>query len=273
VIGEAEAIEPLASTRRWEGAFGSPVSQETSSDHKAEALVERGGSMKHKYVFRTAAVFLSLGAMVTAPSALAAGHSPKVNIRVEGLTKTLIAAEQIQTKSGTVTRTGHPIVGTTALGALNTATEGHWAGSWSAQYSEWSVIGILGESHAFSSKYFWAVYGNHTEASAGAGEVNLKAGDKIVYAVLPDKDYDETLLGATAPATATVHKAFKLKLVDYNAKGKPVPLKGATLKFDGKSIKVHGSTATITPKRHGTLTIRVSKAGYVRTEATLKVSP
>lgn len=228
--------------------------------------------MQHKHVLSAAAVALSLSATFTAPSAIAAGKAPKVSIRVEGLTKTLVATEQLQTKSDTITRGGHPIVGTTALGALNLATNGRWTGSWSAQYSEWSVIGILGESHPFTSKDFWAVYVNNTQATTGAGDVSLKAGEQVVFAALPDSDYNESLLGAKAPQKVTAHHAFKLALVDYNAKGKPVPLRGATLKFDGKTVKAHGPTAKITPKRAGTLTIRVSKAGYVRTEATVKVS-
>jgi hypothetical protein len=226
--------------------------------------------MNHKHALTLTAAAIAGSAVIAVPSAMAAS-GPKVSVRIEGLSKTLMPARSIVTKTGTVKRSGHPIVGTTALGALNTAVKGQWTGSWSTQYSEWSITGIDGESHPFSSKDFWAVYVNNVQASTGAGEVKLKAGQKIVYAALPDKDYNEELLGATVAKTATVGKATTVKVVAYNSKGKAVALKGAKVSYGGKTVTAAGSSLTIKPEKAGTLTVKISKKGYVRSEATVTV--
>jgi Domain of unknown function (DUF4430) len=226
--------------------------------------------MNHKHALTLSVAAIAGSAVIGVPTALAAS-GPKVSVRVEGLNRTLLTAETITTKTGTVERSGHPIVGTSALGALNTAVNGKWTGSWSSSFSEWEVIGIKGESHSFSSKAFWAVYVNNVQASSGAGEVKLRAGEKIVYAALPDAKSDEELLGGNTAKTATVGKPTTLKVVAYNSKGKAVPLKGAKVSYDGKTVTAPGSSVKIKPTRSGKLTVTISKTGFVRDEATITV--
>lgn len=219
------------------------------------------------------ALVTSLAAFACLPAGAALAKAPAVSLRVEGLNKTLIAARRVQTKSGDVTRDGHKVVGTTALGALNTATGGHWTGTWDTEYSEWELTGILGEKHLFNSKYFWAVYVDHVQASSGAGEVELKTGESLVFAALPDSDYDEDLLGASAPSTATRGQRIAVKVFYYNASGRRHALAGATVALNGHTTKTGSSgVAHLTIGTTGSKTLKISKHGYVRTESTLRVA-
>lgn len=229
--------------------------------------------MKHKHATKAGAALVAAtlaGAAVSV--ATAAAKTPKVSVRVEGLSRTLVPAKLIQTRSGSVKRQGHEVVGTTALGALNTVTHGRWTGTWDAEFSEWELIGILGEQHPFTSKYFWAVYLDNTLASTGAGEAQLKSGDKVVFAALPDSDYDEELLGVAAPGSIASGSRFRVRVVYYNAAGRAHALAGATVSLDGHSVTSgSGGIAHLRAGGSGTETLRVSDHGYVRTETSVRV--
>jgi hypothetical protein len=76
-------------------------------------------------------------------------------------------------------------------------------------------------------------------------------------------------LKVTAPRSATVGRPFTAKVVGFTAKGKPHPLKGATV--DGKRTDARG-TVRIDPTKSGSLTVRASKHGYIRDEITVHVA-
>jgi hypothetical protein len=229
--------------------------------------------MKKKYVRNSGVAGIAGAAIALAVTGTAVAAPPTVSLRVEGLKKTLLVSTSVRGKAGNFSRQGHAINYKTALGALQIATSGRWQGSWDSEYSEWELSGIFGESHPLTSKDFWAIYVNHRQASSGAGEVVLKPGQQIVFAVLPDSDYQEDLIGVTAPATATKGSTVRATVVYYDAKGHGHPLAGATVTLDGRTVKTGASgTATLTATSSGTQTITASKAKYVRDETTISVA-
>ena len=124
-------------------------------------------------------------ATATAPQAAAAAAAPKVSITIKGKTRTLLATESVQVKSGWITRGGAPVGKCpvdSAQGALNLATHGHWRGKWYASYHEYFITGILGDNET-SKKDYWALYVNGKSSSKGACDVKLKAGEKLLFKV------------------------------------------------------------------------------------------
>ncbi len=136
----------------------------------------------------------ALGAMLalgTAQVAMAAqAHpaavtGPKVSISVQGRTKTLLATETVQGRSGWITRGGvssGKCPADSAQGALNVATHGHWQGKWYSSYKEYYITGILGDTET-TKKYYWSLYVNGKVASKGACDVRLTSGAKLLFKV------------------------------------------------------------------------------------------
>src|SRR5438270_467633 len=94
---------------------------------------------------------------------LAAGAAgPKVSVRVEGKSRTLLDPTPAQTQSGWITKAGTPrgaCPATSAAGALDVATHHHWSGAYSSSLGL-AITSILGEAHTFSSPYYWSVWVN-----------------------------------------------------------------------------------------------------------------
>src|SRR5205085_807263 len=76
----------------------------------------------------------------------------------------------------------------------------------------------------------------------------------------------------------TANQSFKVKVVFYDAKGKPKPLAGATVTAGAVSAeplphaKVKATTnsrgiATLTEHRHGLIVLRATRAGYIRSRS------
>lgn len=205
------------------------------------------------------------------PAAPAAATTPKVNVRVEGASKTLLAATPVQTKTGWVVKGGDgsgKCPSTSAQGALNDATHGRWAGKWYASYGEWQIMRILGEKPASSSQW-WEMFVNGSEAQAGACATKLKPGDRILFALVGGDG--ENAIGATAPTHAKEGKPFTVKVVYYTGT-KHHALAGATVRLGGHSAKTNSSgIAKLTAYSTGKKTVDVSKHGYVRNEAIVRV--
>ncbi len=123
-------------------------------------------------------------ATAAAPRGSAAA-APKVTVTVQGKTKTLLAAKTVQPASGWITRGGAPsgkCPADSAQGALNVATHGNWKGKWYANYAEYFITGILGDTET-SKKSYWGLYVDGKLASKGACEIKLKSGDKLLFKV------------------------------------------------------------------------------------------
>jgi hypothetical protein len=222
----------------------------------------------------TAAV-LSVAAVITAILVIAGGataapYSPVVSIRIEGAKKTLLTARPAKIpSSGSITKNGAPkgaCPADSAAGVLNTATKGRWSGSFSTKYHDYLITQILGDTES-GTKSYWEILVNNVAAQTGACEIKLRPGDRLVFAAVSLKGTGYPL-AITAPAHATAGKAFTVKVVDYNAKGKAVPLAGAVVKDGHGSVKTNAKgIATVTDAKAGTLVLGANKTGYVRAAA------
>jgi hypothetical protein len=89
--------------------------------------------------------------------AVAAGGA-KVTVRVEGLSRTLLAPTTVKTHTGSITTGGTPrgaCPATSAAGALDVATHHRWGGTYNQTYRDLELTSILGETHTFTSPYYW----------------------------------------------------------------------------------------------------------------------
>lgn len=252
------------------------MSQETEPDRQADTPSWKGVALMKRRILLVTGV-----AVLTAPTIALAGHTvalarhtaaglPTVSIRVEGLKKTLLLSKRTTGELGDVRKGGTPpgaCSGRSAAGVLDRATHGHWTGSWSAKYQALSVTGILGEKHSFSSSYYWSIWVNHKYASSGICGITPQSGDKLLFAVEPDKGtwYPTTL---KAPRTTIVGHTFSVTLMGYGSSGAK-PLAGVTIK--GNDVKPattnHRGVAHLTAGFAAKIVLRAAPHGYIRTEA------
>jgi len=197
--------------------------------------------------------------------ALASG--PAVSVRVEGVTRTVLLPKLVRTGTGSLTRYGAPkgaCSASSGAGALDVATHHRWVGSWSKSFGDYEITSILGETHSFSSKYFWEIFVNHVAATAGACAIKLHSGDQLLFAAVPQSG-TEYPLGLTAAHSVVAGKAFTVKVVSYNATGRPKPLAGALVTGSGVHAKTNSrGVATIIAHRRGTLVLGAANKGYIR---------
>jgi hypothetical protein len=206
-------------------------------------------------------------AVILAPSAALAAGGSKVTVRVEGVSKTLLAPSAVQTHAGWITKDGTPrgkCPETSAAGALDVATHHRWGGSYETG-AGLEITSIFGETHTFASnKYFWEIFVNNKAAAVGACEQKLHQGDQLLFAAVPQKGYAYPI-AIRAPRNATAGHRFDVKVVWFNAKGRPKPLAGAVVSVHGKTVKTKGrGTVGITWSSPGTVVIHASRPGYVR---------
>lgn len=219
--------------------------------------------------------FALLGAILLAlavpAGALAAG--PAVTVRIEGKGKTLVVPTTVHAHSGFITKFGAPggkCPDKTAQGALDVATHGHWSGTWNSQFNEYFINSILGEKPPGHD--FWDIFVDNKPAQLGACDLNLHAGEQVLFA---DESGKVNPASLTAPHTAMVGKPFRVKLVGYNAKGAAKPLAGVLITGNGGIIPVktdrQGNANVIAPSV-GKVVLRAGPKGYVRTEAVVRIS-
>jgi hypothetical protein len=216
-------------------------------------------------------------ALSTPAAALAAGR-PAVTVRVEGLKHTLLAPKLVRAHSGWITRFGAPKGACSAnsgQGALDVATHHRWRGKWSTQFGpEYEVTSILGETHRFTSKYFWEIFVNNVAATTGACELKLHRGERLLFAAVPQTG-TEYPLGLRVLEKPVAGHPFHVHVVYFDAKGKPKPLEGATVTAGGISAepipnsRTSATTnsqgvATLTENRPGLVEITARKPGYIR---------
>ncbi len=208
--------------------------------------------------------------VILAPSAAFAAGGTKVTVRVEGVSKTLLAPTAVQTHTGWITKDGTPrgkCPETSAAGALDVATHHNWGGSYEKGVGL-EVTSIFGETHTFASKkYFWEVFVNNTAATVGACEQKLHKGDQLLFAAVSQKGFAYPM-AIRAPRSAAAGHRFNVKVVWFNAKGQAKPLAGAVVSVRGKTVKTKGrGTAAMTWSSPGTVVIHASRPGYVRAAA------
>jgi Domain of unknown function (DUF4430) len=217
---------------------------------------------------------VALLACTLTPAAVAAAAGPAVTVRIEGKSKTLLAAKVEHAPAGSVTKDGHSCSGNSAAGAFNAATRGKWSGTWSKSLSDFQVMTILGDTENYTTtKSYWELFVNNVPASTGICGVKLKAGENILFAAVGASETPADPLGVEAPTSEPEFKKFTIKVVYYNAKGKASPAAGVTVAFAGHRYTTNsaGETAKVAAETSGALSVTAAKKGYIRAEATVKV--
>ncbi len=231
-----------------------------------------------------ATLLLALAGGLCAVPGASAEEAPTVTARVEGLNATLIPPTQVTLTGSPVVKDGHPEDScpiTSALGALQLASGGNWAGPWNTKFNQYEIYTIAGETHEFeaSSKanYYWSFWLNDKESmEAGACEAQLHQGDRVLFfpscygeqcpspAPLP--------LEAEAPASADVGEPIQVTVRRYTTAGVSSEVAGASVVGGGAGAltEAHGR-ATVTFAHAGETTVYVNAPDSIRTEATVCV--
>jgi hypothetical protein len=227
--------------------------------------------MKHRKFAALGAIAAVLALAITAP-ALGAGSS--VTVRVEGLKHTLLPATVAHTESASITKGGTPkgsCPGSSGAGYFDSATDHHWNGTYSSGLGV-EVTTILGETHKFSAKgFYWGLWVNDKFASTGLCSLKVKPGDQLLLAPAPGSATTYPII-LTAPATAKVGQPFVVKTSYFKTnKGKAKALAGVKVTDGVKATDSHG-TATVTAHKAGSVTLIATLKGFIRAEATVRVS-
>ena len=216
------------------------------------------------------------GATLMLAALPAAAGATNVTVRVEGHNKALLAPRTVHVRSGWITRYGAPrgkCPASSAQGALDAATSHRWRGTWTTQFGpEYEVTSILGETHSFSSKYYWEIFTNNVAATAGGCEIKLHRGETLLFAAVPQSVVTQYPLGVSVPSRVIAGRPFDVKVVYYNAKGKARPLANAKVTLGGISAEPvpHGGVtaktnakgiARVTESHAGLMDVTASKAG------------
>lgn len=211
------------------------------------------------------------GLLFLAPAAAALAGSPAdVTVRVEGKSATLLPSTLVHTTTTPVQRHGHSCSGTSAIGALDTATHGQWEDYDPYYFNGYFVDGILGETYdPTTNSDYWAFWMNNKQSSVGVCDAELQTGDQILFFVArcdvgPPPDYACTNppvlpLGLTAPSTVDTGVPFNVTVVEYATDGTSTPEAGATVSGGGTSATTDANgVATLTLSQSGATTLRAT---------------
>jgi hypothetical protein len=218
---------------------------------------------------------LVAGALMAAPAAAAPGD---VAVRVEGGSQTLLPRTVVRTTAAPVGKPGQPTCsGTSALGALDRATNGNWAGPYDPGFASYNVKALMGETHDDATSSYWAFWINYTYASAGVCGQQTQQGDDLLFVpecyaagCIPASPLRITGL----PAQVAPDTPVTVKVVQYSPPVYPAtqttsaPAAGATLSTGGEGTTTGADgTAQLMFSGSGAKTVQATKPGHVRSAA------
>lgn len=210
-----------------------------------------------------------LGGAITAllivpAGALAAGTT--VTVRVEGAKRTLLAPKVVHTHAGSITKGGARkglCSATTAAGALDAATHGHWQGKVYASTVPPAIFvtSIFGEKP--TGNYFWTIFTDGRTAQQGICALKLHRGEQLLFAVTNGNEVPIVLSG---PARVSPGRPFLLTAVYYrptarDKMGIRTPLAGVSV--GGGRTNRHGQV-TLIAQHAGRSNFTASRKGYIR---------
>ena len=205
-------------------------------------------------------VLVSL-ALITAGSASAAAP-PSAFIRIEGASATLLPQTLVQTTTAAKIK-GNACSGSSAAGALQRATGGSWAGSYSASFKDYLVGTILGETPTGNN--FWSLWINGRSSSTGGCATILHPGDhELWFDCQADANFNCTNnpLALSAPATVRIGRPVKVRVTQLDGSGHSSAFAGAAVSGAGVSaLSAANGTATIVPRQAGNVTLQAAKSG------------
>jgi hypothetical protein len=225
--------------------------------------------MKPVRILAAAGTPLALAALLAGPAV--AASSPKVSVRVEGKSRTLLKAKVVKTpSSGSITKGGASKgscpAGGTAAGALNVATHGKWNGT-SSQSFGIEVTNILGETDTFAAGHWWEFFVDDHPSSLGICSTKVKPGQQLLFAAVSSKAKAEFPIQLSVPTKATVGKPFQVKAFYFPGKSSQTkPLSGVKLSGVSATTNAKG-IATVTATKAGKLSIVGVKRNEIRSAA------
>jgi hypothetical protein len=209
---------------------------------------------------RTLAVAAALGLLAALP--VAESGAVKVNVRVEGKTKTLLE-RNVDTFAHDVTgdSTGphrcdgtnagaNPSPGPTLTGAFDDAARKAgvpWQGSWNQSFEDF-LINTVGPDSSTSSQ-FWGTAVNFQDTSAGGCQTRVQQGDQVLIAY---DSFDKRKLRLTGVRGSRSREVFALFVLD-----------GVT----GQRI-AGASVGGKTSNTQGRVLLRITRRGLYRFKAT-----
>lgn len=202
-------------------------------------------------------VLATIVALLATPAAALAARGPAVLVRVEGVHRPLLVGKVVRVKKGSITRDGAPsgdCSAKSAAGALNIATHRRWGGLWTTSSGDdYEVMSVLGEAHNWhrEAKYYWEIFTDNVPASLGVCELKLHRGEHLLFAAVPQTG-NAYPTAIKAPPTAAPGQPFTVKVVWFDAQGKPHALPGA---------QVSGGAMTVTTNSSGLATLTAPGAG------------
>ena len=243
--------------------------------------------MKHTRILAVGALAAAaLSALVLPLAGQASSGGTQANVRVEGLSKTLLAETTVTAKPKTIDKDGKPAdvcEGASGAVALEDATDGHWVAGAFFSGLGYSVEGIEGESYSFSSSYYWSLWIDNKPATTGICAA-LHAKEKLLFfpqcsqesaTACPQGMFDPAVLLVKSP----LRKAHAGKAVAFsvsslaNLTGKPSPGAGVKLSGGGHSATTDASgKAKLTFAKAGKYKVVATAPGSVRDEITVTVS-
>ncbi len=231
-------------------------------------------------VLRRIAPALLAGCLILACSSAALASGPAtVTVRVEGIGQTTVPLTQVTTNTNPVVNGSEgSCPGTSALGALQQATAGNWAGTWSEKFKQYFIETIGGEALA-GTTYYWSLWVNDVYSSAGACEVEPQPGDRLLYAASCFEGCpggEATPLETEAPAAAGSGEAVQVAVKQYDMQGNATPAADASVEWSGgKAIADSSGKVALCFSSAGVYTLRVSgtpsSPPAIRAEATIDV--
>jgi hypothetical protein len=228
-------------------------------------------------ITRNGALAVLIGALACAAPATSTAAPTKVNVRVEGKTKTIF--------EGKVTTDAHEVdggdgsgphkcdgtnggagttAGPTATGAMDDAVKLaglSWAGSFSTDFDDF-IVNQIGPDAATDSA-FWGVAVAGKSLQVGGCQRVVTSGEEVLWAY---DSFDKALLHATGPKTVRAGKLLSVKVVDTE---KDVPVAGA--RIGGKKTNSKG-IAKLRFKTKGTKRLKATATKAIRSnQLTIKV--
>lgn len=211
-------------------------------------------------------VLLAAGAIV-APVAIA-GTPAAVTVRVlvptgSGAYESLIPITQVTTSTVPVTKDEGSCPGTSAIGALDLATEGNWAGKLLGAGLGVETI----DGRSLAEPEYWGFWRNDTYQEEGVCKVEAEPGDQLLF--FPECfskakgqcPPEPQVLGIEAPATVEVGEPVTIAVYRYDAEGRHSPAAGVTVGGWGSSAQTNfEGEVTLTFPGDETYTLRATGA-------------
>jgi hypothetical protein len=130
---------------------------------------------------------LAVSSVASGGALAASSTGPAVTVQVKSLSKTLLSPTTVHGEQGSITKGGTPkgkCPGSSAAGALDSATHGKWTGKY---YSSVSPAGILVTSILGvkpKGAHYWGFFVNGKSSNLGVCAVKLKAGQKLLFKIV-----------------------------------------------------------------------------------------